>query len=92
MTDLDKGAALLHWHKACVDGSRYATAEYPARYFDDPALAALDKEDASAHARQVANGKRRSLHPDEWQRLYDGALDEVERRYREARAAVSDAG
>lgn len=91
MTDLDKGAALLHCRKRRVEGAAYAVAEYPARYFDHPALLALHEEDASEHAATVARGKHRSLPFAEYARLYDGALDEERRRYRERQAAKSEA-
>ncbi len=79
MSDLDKGAALLHLHKRDVEGGRYATENYPARYLDDPRLAALDRVEASRHTarfRREAN----ELNDAEYTRLYDLALGEPDRR------------
>jgi hypothetical protein len=73
MSDLDKGAAILHQHKRDWEGAEYAVEHYPARYFDHPALTALDKQAASAHAasmRKSANAE----HVNEYDRLYDAAL------------------
>lgn len=86
MSDLDKGAALLHCHKRRVEGNAYAIAEYPANYLEHPDLVALDDETASRHAAAVGSGKRRTLPVEEYRRLYDGALDEERRRYRERKA------
>lgn len=79
MSDLDKGAVLLHLHKRDYEGDRYAVENYPARYFDDPRLTALDSKDASAHAAQFED-QAETLSPDEYERLYDAALNEPERR------------
>lgn len=46
MSDLDKGAALLHLHKCDSEGAGYAIENYPARYFDDPRLTALSPREA----------------------------------------------
>lgn len=82
MSDLDKGAALLHLRKRHTDGPRYATEHYPCHYFDHPALLALDEEDASAHAAglKYQGGTFRALGADEYQRLYDLALDADRKR------------
>lgn len=78
MSDLDKGAALMHLHKQEWEGQEYAIENYPARYFDDPVLLALSPADACAHAESLA-GKYGTgvpgLEPDESERLYDLALD-----------------
>ncbi len=74
MTDLDKGAALLHIHKREWEGADYAVKNYPARYFNHPALTALSREEASAHAGALAEGLP-DLWSDEHFRLYDTALD-----------------
>ena len=42
MSDLDKGAALLHLHKREWEGADYAEENYPARYFEHPALTSLN--------------------------------------------------
>lgn len=78
MSDLDKGAALLHAHKRGREGARYAVEHYPAEYFDHPALLALDAKDASAHAVKVTGGYNAACARFGWQeagRLYDMALD-----------------
>lgn len=79
MSDLDKGAALLHLHKRDYEGTSYAVENYPCRYLDDLRLLALDGQDASRHAAQFA-AQAEALEPDEHDRLYDAALAEPERR------------
>lgn len=74
LSDLDKGAALLHLHKISRDGRRYAVDHYPAQYFDHPELVVLDAEQASSHA-YTLRGHTRSLSDEEYDRLYDIALD-----------------
>ena len=86
MTDLDKGAALLHQHKREWEGADYAVENYPARYFDHPALTALTPAEASDHAKAClypvwvagaakgADDLADALGPAEYQRLYDLAL------------------
>lgn len=82
MSDLDKGAALLHTHKREYEGAEYAVENYPARYFDDPALTALSPEDASAHAAKVDPGPQHiRLAAEDYQRLYDLALDAHDARW-----------
>jgi hypothetical protein len=71
MTDLDKGAALLHLWKRDREGTEYATENYRAEYFDHPAL---DREGASSHAASLEDAAD-ALTPAEWSRLYDLALD-----------------
>lgn len=77
MTDLDRGAALLHLHKRRVEGAAYAVEEYPVSYFDHPALLALDDEDACDHAAglECQGASFNKLGADEYHRLYDMALD-----------------
>lgn len=78
MSDLDKGAALLHLHKVEVEGTEYATSDYPAEYFDHPALTALDGESASKHARALFEDDAdpwKALGDKEYDRLYNLALD-----------------
>lgn len=70
MSDLDKGAALMHAHKRSREGAPYAVEHYPAAYFDHPALLALGEEAASQHAATVTKGWR-DWDPDEFARLYD---------------------
>jgi hypothetical protein len=83
MTDLDKGAALLHVWKRRQEGSAYATEHYPARYLTDPTLVALDRKAASRHAVSVTGGYkaiRAQLGKDEYDRLYEQALAHHETR------------
>lgn len=70
MSDLDKGAAVLHLHKRESEGADYAIENYPARYFDHPALTGLDGEDASDHAATLETAAF-LLGPGEYERLYD---------------------
>lgn len=74
MTDLDKGAALLHLRKRRIEGPAYAVEEYPARYFDHAALTGLGEREACRHAVSVA-ADTPGLDTDEYRRLYDLALD-----------------
>jgi hypothetical protein len=88
MTDLDKGAALLHLYKCESEGTEYATSDYPAEYFDHPALLALDGEDASKHAQGLFEDDEDAWHKlggEEYERLYDLALDADRKRYVAAR-------
>ncbi len=86
MSDLDKGAALLHVWKRDKDGASYAVREYPVRYLSDPALvdlSASDRPAACRHAARVAgtwDGAHDRLGSDEVFRLYELALAEDERR------------
>lgn len=73
MTDLDKGAALMHAHKRDWEGASYAVENYPAEYFDHPALLALDERDASQHAARVTKGWQ-DWELDEVRCLYDVAM------------------
>ena len=79
MTDLDKGAALMHLHKREWEGEEYAESDYPCRYFDHPVLAALGPRDASRHAASLAGAVAAEMvtHAgDDWYTdLYDAALD-----------------
>lgn len=85
MSDLDKGAALLHLHKREWEGEDYAESDYPARYFDDPALTALSPLQACRHAVSVEADADRAgaLKPPEYDRLYNLALDEERARWAE---------
>jgi len=74
MTDLDRGAALLHVWKRDREGSAYAVDHYPVRYFDHPVLLALDTTEACNHASVVAKNWR-SMNVAKFDRLYDLALD-----------------
>jgi hypothetical protein len=83
MSDLDKGAALLHIHKVDAEGTEYATSDYPAEYFDDPVLTALDGEAASKHAQGLfddIDAVFEKLGDAEYFRLYDLALDADRKR------------
>lgn len=53
MTDLDKGAALLHVAKRATEADDYAISDSPCRYLDHPQLTTLTPTQASAHAAQV---------------------------------------
>ena len=74
MSDLDKGAALMHAWKRSWEGPSYAVENYPAEYFDHPALLALDSKDACQHAAKATKGWR-DWDTDEVDRLYNAALD-----------------
>ena len=76
MSDLDKGAALLHLHKREWEGAEYAESDYPCRYFDDPDLVALSPLQACRHAVSVEDDAERAgaLKAPEYERLYDLAL------------------
>jgi hypothetical protein len=82
MTDLDKGAALLHLHKREWEGADYAIENYPAEYFDHPALVALSPLQACRHAASVEDDADDAgmLGGDEYRRLYDLALDADRKR------------
>lgn len=97
LSDLDKGAVLLHLHKREWEGDDYAVEEYPAEYFDHPALLALDQRAACDFA-VTAGGDFDDLYDQlgeaEYQRLYDLALDADTARTRaqiEARKEAQDA-
>jgi hypothetical protein len=89
LSDLDKGAALLHLHKRDWEGPEYAVDNYPARYFDHPALVALSPREACRHAVSVEDDAERAgtLHGAEYERLYDGALSADHARWQAERAA-----
>ena len=94
MSDLDKGAALLHLHKRDWEGPEYAVENYPARYFEDPALTALSPREACRHAVSVEDDAERAgaLHGAGYERLYGLALDADHARWeaeRKARVASS---
>lgn len=86
MTDLDKGAALLHLHKREWEGADYAIENYPAEYFDHTVLAALSPGQACDHAASVESDAV-ALSADENERLYDLALDADDKR-RDERASA----
>ncbi len=84
LSDLDKGAALLHLHKVDNDGADYATQHYPARFHEHRLLVGLDPVTTSEYAQGLDGDNRREMgeewyapapNADEWQRLYDLALD-----------------
>src|SRR5215469_13316405 len=87
MSDLDKGAALLHLHKRDWEGPGYAVENYPARYFDHPALVALSPREACRHAVSVEDAAERAgcVGGAEYERLYDLALDADDKRRDAAR-------
>ena len=91
MTDLDKGAALTHLHKRVYEGAEYAVENYPARYFDHPALTALSPEDACRHAASMED-LADDLGNDEHGRLYDLALDADRARWKARHEAASTEG
>jgi len=74
MSDIDKGAALMHLHKRENEGNDYAVENYPCRYLDDPRLKELDGETASEHAAQFED-KAEALSGEEHERLYELAQD-----------------
>jgi hypothetical protein len=80
MSDLDKGAALMHLHKREYEGAEYAVEKYPARYFEHPGLAALDWRRASEHAASLIDDAE-ALAPEEHERLYNAALDADDTRW-----------
>lgn len=78
MSDLDRGAALLHVWKRSREGGIYARENYPCRYLDDELLRSLDERVASRHAAVVAGSWDRvndRVGSAEVARLYDLALD-----------------
>jgi hypothetical protein len=88
MTDLDKGAALLHLHKREWEGEDYAEENYPARYFDHPALTALSAPAACRHAASVEPDADRAgaTRGSEYERLYNLALDADDARRKAQRS------
>jgi hypothetical protein len=92
MTDLDKGAALLHLHKREWEGDDYAVSDYPARYFDNPALLALTPMQACRHAVSVERDAddAGALKPPEYDRLYEMALAADRARMRAEMAAEQE--
>lgn len=75
MSDLDKGAALLHDHKRDEEGANYAAEHYPCRYIEDPRLTALGRTEASNHAAEVVGfDVLDRIGVEEYERLYDLAL------------------
>ena len=89
MSDLDKGAALLHLHKRDWEGGDYAEENYPAEYFEHPALVALKPREACRHAVSVETDaeKAGALKMPEYERLYDLALAADQARWEANRAA-----
>jgi len=77
LSDLDKGAALLHQHKREWEGPEYAESDYPCRYFDHPALTGLTSLAQCRHAASLdQEGAKLSLtNGSEYERLYNLALD-----------------
>ncbi|TDD29644.1 hypothetical protein E1287_30655 [Actinomadura sp. KC06] len=74
MSDLDKGAALMHVAKRHYEeDDEFAIEHYPARYLDDPRLTKLSPKTASNHAARVVGdleelGDR--IGQDEYDRLF----------------------
>lgn len=85
ISDLDKGAALLHLHKRQWEGASYAIENYPARFFDHPALTDLADEDASRHAARMYR-RADDLPASEHERLYDLALAAADKRWADEHA------
>lgn len=85
MTDLDKGAALLHLDRREWDGPEAAVRDHPARYFNHPALTSLSPADASAYAASLSgpNGVP-GLEPDDYVRLYGLAYEADQFRQEQA--------
>jgi hypothetical protein len=79
MTDVDRGAALLHLHKRASEGVSYAISDYPVEYFDHPALLALHRRAACRHAVGLSRDADQ-LSGNEHERLYNLALNEPGRR------------
>lgn len=78
MSDVDKGATLLHLWKRRREGAAYAVENYPVKYLDHPALVALGDEDACKHAQKVTGGDSaisQRIGREEYVRLYELALD-----------------
>jgi hypothetical protein len=99
MTDLDKGAALLHLHKRQWEGADYAESDYPARYLENPALVALAPAEACRHAVSVKPdayealfAAKGALGPAEYDRLYDLALAADRAQMQAEIAAEREAG
>ena len=77
LSDLDKGAALMHVWKRKREGAMYAREHYPVRYSDHPALPTLDDREACRHASVVAgtwDEAKERLGEHELDRLYGLAL------------------
>lgn len=74
MSDLDKGAALMHLAKVENEGESYARENYPAKFLDDPRLTALDDDDACTHAQRFEDIAE-DMDGEEHERLYNLALD-----------------
>ena len=76
LSDLDKGAILLHLHYREYEGEAVAEEDYPARIFDHPALVALTPLQASRHAATLGTAEHMyyRLGDTEFDRLYDAAL------------------
>lgn len=74
LSDLDKGAALMHLAKVENEGTEYAVENYPVKYLDDPRLTALNRQDACDHAARFDN-LIEDMNGDEHERLYDLALN-----------------
>jgi hypothetical protein len=77
MSELDRGAVLLHLWKREREGASYAVSDYPAEFFNDPQLTALGPADACRHAVYVIGSYSRAcdlLGDDEVAALYELAL------------------
>lgn len=75
MSDLDKGAALLHMHKRINEGDDYAIENYPAKFIEDPRLTGLSAEDACAHVARLFP------YEDDYEALWEEHGNEVTRLY-----------
>lgn len=76
MSELDRGAALMHVWKRHWEGTGYAIENYPCRYIEDPRLLDLTLDDACRHAQSVTGGwdnVNDRIGEDEVQRLYNRA-------------------
>ena len=77
LSDLDKGAALLHLWKKDWEGDRYARREYPAKFLADERLRALNRDQANDYADSLGDYASlcEQLGQEEADRLYDLALE-----------------
>ncbi len=78
MSDLDRGAALMHVWKRKREGGPYAVENYPVRYIESQLLRGLDLREACRHASVVCGSYDEAcdrLTGAEVGRLYDLALN-----------------
>jgi hypothetical protein len=80
MSELDRGAALMHvWKRDWEGSASYAVENYPCEYIEDETLIALDPIEACRHAVAVADNWSKindRIGEDEVERLYNRALSE----------------